>query len=76
MRFDFRRPQQVFARMASHAFLDSSFHIRWSALKPEAVTPGIEVALANAQAAVDLIAQRDLGTVSYENTFLALEHAT
>jgi oligopeptidase A len=62
--------------MASHAFLDSSFHIRWSALKPEAVTPGIEVALANAQAAVDLIAQRDLGTVSYENTFLALEHAT
>ena len=62
--------------MASHAFLDSSFHIRWSALKPEAVTPGIEAALASAQAAVDLIAQRDLGTVNYENTFLALEHAT
>jgi oligopeptidase A len=32
--------------------------------------------LANAQAAVDLIAGHDLGTLTYENTFLALEHAT
>ena len=62
--------------MSDNSFLDPAFHIRWSALKPEAVAPSIDAALAKAQAAVDVIAVRDLPTVSYDNTFLALEHAT
>ncbi|MGH7958857.1 MAG: M3 family metallopeptidase, partial [Opitutaceae bacterium] len=62
--------------MSDNPFLDPAFHVRWSALKPEAVGPGIDAALAKAQAAIDLIASRDPGTVTYENTFLALEHAT
>ena len=44
-------------------------------LKPEAVAPGIDAALAKAQAAIDVIAGRELSTVTYENTFLALEQA-
>lgn len=62
--------------MPDNPFLDSSFHIRWSALKPDAVAPGIDIALANAQAAIDRIAQSDLDGLTYESTFLALEHAT
>src|SRR5688572_6535240 len=62
--------------MSDNPFLDPAFHIRWSALTPEAVGPDIDAALAHAQAAIDLIAARELGTVTYENTFLALEHAT
>lgn len=60
----------------SNPFLDPAFHIRWSALTPEHIGPAIESAIARAQAAIDAIAQQDLGAVTYENTFLALEHAT
>ena len=62
--------------MPDNPFLDSTFHIRWSQLTPERIVPGIEAALARAQAAIDAIADRDLGTLTFENTFLALEHAT
>src|SRR5687767_11460533 len=62
--------------MSAQPFLDSSFHVRWSELKPEAIQPDIETALARAQAAIDEIARRDLGALTYENTFLALERAT
>jgi oligopeptidase A len=62
--------------MSENPFLDPAFHIRWSALQPDAVAPGIEAALATAQAAVDVIAQRDFKAINYDNTFLALEHAT
>lgn len=62
--------------MSDNPFLDPAFHIRWSALTPECVAPGIESALTTAQAAVDAIAQRDPATLTFENTFLALEHAT
>jgi oligopeptidase A len=57
-------------------FLDSSFIIRWSDLKPELIEPAITAALARAQDAIGQIATRDLATLSYENTFLALEQAT
>ncbi len=62
--------------MADNAFLDPSFHIRWSKLTPDLVGPGIEAALTRAQAAIDEIATRDLGHLTYANTFLALERAT
>ena len=62
--------------MVENPFLDPAFQIRWSELTPEKVAPAIESALGRAQTAVDAIAGRDLATVSYENTFLALEHAT
>lgn len=62
--------------MAENPFLDPSFQIRWSTLTPEQVGPGIEQALARAQLAIDEIAGRDLAELTFENTFLALEHAT
>ncbi|HEY1109664.1 MAG TPA: M3 family metallopeptidase [Opitutaceae bacterium] len=62
--------------MSDNPFNDASFHIRWSRLTPEHIGPAIERLLAEAQAAVDAIAQRDLAALTYENTFLALEQAT
>ena len=62
--------------MADNPFLDPSFDIRWSQLTPEHIVPGIELALSRAQRTIDEIAARDLATLSYENTFLALENST
>ena len=66
----------VFRRMSANPFLDSAFHIRWSTLAPEHVASAIEAALAQARAAVDEIAGRDPGSLTYANTFLALENST
>ncbi|HYP16559.1 MAG TPA: M3 family metallopeptidase, partial [Opitutus sp.] len=76
MRFDNLAMAQVFAVMAASAFLEQNFHIRWSALQPADIDPAIAEALQRAQAAIDTIAGRDLDRLSYEDTFLALEHAT
>ena len=57
-------------------FLDPAFEIRWSELRPELIAPAITDALARAQTAIDVIAARDLGSLTYANTFLALEQAT
>ena len=62
--------------MASHPFLDSAFHIRWSQLTAAQVQPDITLALQRAEAAVAEVAARDLAQLTYENTFLALEQAT
>jgi oligopeptidase A len=62
--------------MSANPFVDPAFHIRWSALAPELVAPAIESALTGAKAAVDAIAAQDLGGLTYENTFLALEQST
>lgn len=62
--------------MPENPFLDPAFQIRWSALTPEQVGPGIESALAQAQSAIEEIAGRDLGALTFENTFLAVERAT
>jgi oligopeptidase A len=61
--------------MAPNAFLDPDFHIQWSRLTPDLIIPAIEAAIMQAQAAIDAIATRDLGQLTYENTFLALEQA-
>lgn len=76
MRFDNLAASPVFAVMAANPFLDPAFHIRWSALTPPDIEPAISAALTRAQAAIDEIAGRDLAGLTYENTFLALEHAT
>lgn len=60
----------------TNPFLDPSFAIRWSELKPEFVEPGIETALLRAQEAIDRIAAVAPAAATYENTFLALEAAT
>jgi oligopeptidase A len=62
--------------MSSNPFLDSTFEIRWSRLTPDQIGPGIDEALAHAQSAIDAIAGRDLATLTFETTFLALEKAT
>lgn len=62
--------------MALNPFLDPSFEIRWSELKPEDIEPGITEALSRAQAAIDGIAGQDPGRLTYETTFLALEDST
>jgi oligopeptidase A len=60
----------------SSPFLDSAFEVRWSQLTPEHIAPAIEQALADAQAAIDAIANRPLDGLTYENTFRSLETAT
>ncbi len=62
--------------MPSNPFLDPAFEIRWSLHTPEHIGPAIEEALMRAQAAIDVIATRDLTAVTYPNTLLALEEAT
>lgn len=62
--------------MQSNAFLDASFNIAWSQLKPEAIEPAIEQALARAEQAVTALGAQELATVTYAGTILALERAT
>ncbi len=62
--------------MALNPFLDPSFHIRWSALRPGDIEGGIALALANAEAAIAKIAATPTSTVDFETTFGALESAT
>ncbi|MFA5263305.1 MAG: M3 family metallopeptidase [Opitutaceae bacterium] len=62
--------------MSGNPFLDRTFEIRWSQLKPELVEPAIREAISRAQSAIDRIAALDLGAVAFENTFLALENST
>jgi oligopeptidase A len=61
--------------MQGNPFLDSSFRIRWSALKPELVEPAIDEALARAEAGLRAI-EDQTGSLTFENTFLALDEAT
>jgi oligopeptidase A len=61
--------------MLENPFLDPSFHIRWTALKPALVEPSIQAALDRAEAA--LVAVESSGDMpTFENTFLALDEAT
>lgn len=59
-----------------HPFLAPDFHVRWSSLTPHAVAPDIRHALQLAHTAIETICSQDLGSLTYESTFLALENAT
>jgi oligopeptidase A len=63
------------AASPSNPFLDESFHVDWPAHTPDRIVPGIEAALAEAQARIDGIGG-DTSEATFENTFLAHEHAT
>ncbi len=66
----------VIATVSINPFVAPDFEIRWSQHTPELIAPAIEGALGRAQAAIDAIAGREAGALTYENTFLALESAT
>jgi oligopeptidase A len=61
--------------MPENPFLEPSFHIRWTALKPELVEPSIDLALGRAEAALAAIEGGE-GPPTFENTLLALDDAT
>lgn len=62
--------------MSTNPFLDSAFEIRWSLHTPGLIAPAIESALSRAQEAVDAVANQEVASLTYANTFLALERAT
>lgn len=60
---------------AANPFLDGAFRVRWADHRPDKIVSAIDAALAEAQAAIDAIAG-DSAEATFENTFIALEHAT
>lgn len=58
-----------------HPFLDKSFIIRWSELRPECVVEDITHVLEKAKEALEGVAQVDKESLTFENTLLALEAA-
>lgn len=61
--------------LMTHPFLDKSFEIPWSALKPECVRPDIEQAMADASAALDVIRGVSEVDAGYGNVISALDRA-
>ncbi len=57
-------------------FLSRSFQIAWSQLTPDRVQPGIEAALADAEAALARLTALPVGAADYTSVFLGLEQAT
>lgn len=57
----------------SHPFLSDAFHIPWSQLTPDHVAADIEQAMQTAKANLEEIRNLDETTLTYENTFGALE---
>ncbi|MBU6327175.1 MAG: M3 family peptidase, partial [Verrucomicrobia bacterium] len=59
-----------------HPFNDSRFHVRWSTLVPEAVEADVKKGLDEAKSGIDRICELEESSLSYENTFHALENAS
>lgn len=62
--------------MMNHPYLDSSFLISWSRLTPESIKPDIQEAISRAQANIQAVCGQSLDSLTYENTFGALEKAS
>src|SRR5215208_7124312 len=58
-----------------HPFLDNSFHVRWSALAPDAVEADISKALVRADRALNKVINQDRGKLSFESVMLGYEDA-
>ncbi|HEY4990426.1 MAG TPA: M3 family metallopeptidase [Opitutaceae bacterium] len=61
--------------MPENPFLDPSFRIRWSALRPELVEASMDAAIERAEAALREI-ENATASLTFEGTFLALDEAT
>lgn len=59
-----------------HPFLDPSFQVPWSKLKPECVKPDMKAAIDQARSLIQAICDQNPDQTSYESTFAALESAT
>lgn len=59
----------------NHPFLTDDYHIRWSTLSPEHIEADISHALELAEQRLEVIRQLPADTVTYNNTFAALEIA-
>jgi oligopeptidase A len=59
-----------------HPFLTSDFHLRWSTLDPKHIEADIEIALQQAQAGVDAVADQDRGRITFDSVIIALDEAT
>lgn len=57
----------------TNPFLDRRFEIQWSRLKPELITPAIELALADALGNLEAIATQDRLGVTFGSSIEALE---
>ena len=58
---------------SSHPFFSDQYHIPWGLLTADRVEADIDTALKTAEANLEKIRQLDESTVTYENTFHALE---
>lgn len=59
-----------------HPFLDPSFQVSWSKLKPEYVKSDITLAMEQASENINAICNQPLDQLTYGSTFGALENAT
>ncbi len=62
--------------MTNYPFISDDYHIRWSTLTPDSVERDIKQGIALAEERLAVIRKLDVGEVSLENTFMALESAT
>ena len=60
----------------NHPYLDPSFLVSWSRLTPEAIKPDITEAISRAKTNIQAICALPLDSLTYENTFGALEKAS
>lgn len=60
---------------SQHPFLDDSFYIKWSSLKPACIEGDIEAAILLAQKNIEAIANTPKNSLTFENTLLALEES-
>lgn len=65
-----------FQGVHANPFLAPSFLPEWVQLTAEHIVPDVTVALVRAQSAIDVICNRSVAELTYENTFLAMEAAT
>lgn len=74
--FDSAAPSPVISGPMDNPFLERAFQIRWSQLTADKVEAAVDVALADAEAAIAAICRLEPAAAEYANTFLALERST